>query len=86
MNTFSEWLLKLEGNVAASGPVFPGRVDVALQSIRALLQEHSEKQPVFQNIYDKVKRMSNAAAPQEADRLNEMYTQIAAKNQVLTSI
>ncbi|XP_075225316.1 muscle-specific protein 300 kDa isoform X2 [Lycorma delicatula] len=86
MNAFSEWMLTLEGNVAASAPVFPGRIDVAVQGVHNLLQEHSEKQPEFQRIYDRVKKTTDAAAPQEAERLNECYTQIAAKYQDISDL
>ncbi|XP_039285327.1 nesprin-1-like [Nilaparvata lugens] len=81
MDNFSEWMLNLDGRIASVGTIAPQKTDEALQTVHSLLQEHSDKQPVFQNIYDRIKKVTNSAAPQEADKLNEMYTHIAAKYQ-----
>jgi nesprin-1 len=57
------------------------QVDSALQSVHALLQEHSEKQPAFNVIYDEVKKLSGSS-PDEASSLNKTYTELVTKYQV----
>lgn len=83
MGKFSDWLGLMESSVSdTSDAVMPEEIDTTIQTLHALLQEHSEKQPAFIAIYDNIKKMTSTAVPQEADRLNAKYTTLAARYQV----
>lgn len=83
MQKFADWLTLMESNTAEAGDVVPAdQSEARIQTLHSLQQEHSEKLPVFQAIYDNVKKLTNTAQPQEADRLNEAYTALAARYRV----
>lgn len=83
MNKFGEWLTIMETNTAEAADVVPSdQADARVQTLHALQQEHCEKLPAFQAIYDNVKRLTNGANAQEAERLNQVYTAIAARYRV----
>lgn len=87
MQKFAKWLTLMESNTAEAGDVVPvDQSDARIQTLHDLQQQHSEQHPVFQAIYDNVKKLTNTAQPQEADRLNEAYTTLAARYRVILVI
>lgn len=83
MAKFSDWLSLMESNVVeASDVVEPEEMDNTVLTLHALLQEHSDKQPAFNAIYDTVKQKTSVAVPEEAAKLNDTYTKLAARYQV----
>lgn len=73
----------LENKTAEAGDVVPSdQSEARMQALHALQQEHSEKLPAFQAIYDNIKKMTSGAHPQQAERLSGMYTTIAARYRV----
>lgn len=57
-------------------------LDLILQDIHYLLQDHGEKQPAFNVIYDQVKSLASQATPEEAKEIEQSYTTLVAKYQV----
>jgi hypothetical protein len=78
---FENWMDQLGAGVGQVDEVTLNQVDSALQSVHALLQEHSEKQPAFSAIYDEVKKL-RCNSPDEASSLSETYTVLVTKYQV----
>lgn len=74
MVDFNNWMDQLRGNVAKVDEINADKVDVSLQQIHALLQEHSEKHPLFTSIYEEVKNLTLHSTPDEEKLLNETYT------------
>lgn len=71
---FTNWMDQLSGNIAQIDEINIDKVDTNLQSVHALLQEHSDKQPLFSLIYEEVKNLSLKSTPEEQKLLNETYT------------
>lgn len=73
----------MEARTAEAADTVPNdQSEVRMQTLHALRQEHSEKLHAFQAIYDSVKKLTSGAHPQQAERLNEAYTTIAARYRV----
>lgn len=83
MATFSNWMDGLRGNIAQVEEINVERVEPSLQDIHALLQEHSDKKPMFNAIYNEVKEFALNATPEEAMILNESYTSLVSNFQEL---
>ena len=82
MSDFETWMEQLGTGVAQIDEIKLDQVDSALQSVHALLQEHSEKQPLFNTIYSEVKTLLSSSTPEEALQLNEVYSDLVSKYQV----
>jgi nesprin-1 len=78
---FSNWMDQLRAGVGQLDEVTLDQVESALQSVHALLQEHSEKQTAFNAIYDEVKNM-HCDSPDQASPVRETYTDLVTKYQV----
>lgn len=73
---FANWMDQLNGNMAQIDEIRADKVDIALINIHAMLQEHSDKQPAFNAIYEEVKSMATSGSPQDNEALNEEYTNL----------
>lgn len=73
---FANWMDQLNGNMAQIDEIRADKVDVALINIHAMLQEHSDKQPAFNAIYEEVKSMTTSGSPQDNEALSEEYTNL----------
>ncbi|XP_044734627.1 nesprin-1 [Chrysoperla carnea] len=71
---FTNWMDQLRVQSGQIDQINADKVDGSLQKVHALLQEHSEKQPLFNSIYDEVKNLALHSTPEEAKILNETYT------------
>lgn len=80
MDEFDNWMDQLDTSVGQVDEVTLAEIDSALQSVHTLLQEHSEKQPAFNVIYEEVKKLG--CSPEEVSSLNETYSKLATKYQV----
>jgi len=80
MDEFDNWMDQLDTSVGQVDEVTLAEIDSALQSVHTLLQEHSEKQPAFNAIYEEVKKLG--CSPEEVSSLNETYSKLATKYQV----
>lgn len=78
---FSNWVNQLKGQSAQIDEVPVDKVENALHNVHALLQEHSEKQSVFNNIYSEVKNIIATAPPKESEELNQQYSNLAQSYQ-----
>lgn len=83
MVNFSNWMDALRSQVAQVEEINPERVETSLHVIHALLQEHNDKKPAFNAIYDEVKQLSLAASPEESKTLNEAYSALVVNYQNL---
>jgi nesprin-1 len=81
MEDFQNWMDQLHADIGQVDEVTLAQVDSALQSVHALLQEHSEKQPAFNAIYDEVKKL-NCTSPEDASTVSDTYTELVTKYQV----
>ncbi|XP_060527804.1 muscle-specific protein 300 kDa isoform X12 [Cylas formicarius] len=78
---YTNWLENVATNSARLDEVPADKVDSAIESIHILLQEHAEKQPLFNKIYNEVKEISIQASKKETEPLNEEYTNLVRYNQ-----
>ena len=83
MVNFSNWMDNLRSQVAQVEEINPERVETSLHVVHALLQEHNDKTPAFNAIYDEVKQLSLGASPEEAKALNEAYSALVLNYQNL---
>lgn len=73
----------MESNTAKAADLIPADQSQArIQTVHALQQEHSDKLPAFQAIYDNIKKLTNTAQSHESERLNQEYTELAARYRV----
>lgn len=78
MANFSNWMDQLRGQVAQVEEINAERVEPSLQTVHALLQEHSEKKPVFSAIRDEVKDLTQRATPEESLIINDSYAALVS--------
>lgn len=78
MANFSNWMDQLRGQVAQVEEINVERVEPSLQTVHALLQEHSEKKPVFGAIRDEVKDLTQRATPEESLIINDSYAALVS--------
>ncbi|KAF5308513.1 hypothetical protein FQR65_LT06178 [Abscondita terminalis] len=83
MGEFSNWVDNLQGNAVQVDEVPSDKVDAALLAVHSLLQEHHEKQPVFNSIYEDVKTLTLKNTPEENKTLTEEYTNLVGTYQNL---
>lgn len=82
---FSNWMEQLRNQVTQVEEINPERVETSLHVIHALLQEHADKKPSFNAIYDEVKQLALGATPEESNALNDAYTALVVNYQNLES-
>ncbi|KAJ8930094.1 hypothetical protein NQ314_017138, partial [Rhamnusium bicolor] len=78
---YSNWLESMKSNVAQIDEVPADKVESMLLNIHTLLQEHSEKQPLFNTIYNEVKDISIQSPQKEIEPLTQEYTTLVKHNQ-----
>ncbi|KAL5279677.1 hypothetical protein ACFFRR_003964 [Megaselia abdita] len=83
MANFSNWMDQLRGQLVQIEEISPERVETSLHVIHTLLQEHADKKPAFNTIYDEVKQLSLSAHPEEARAINDAYTSLVVNYQNL---
>ncbi|XP_071454862.1 muscle-specific protein 300 kDa-like [Hetaerina americana] len=83
MADFGDYMDQLSANVSQLDEVTLEKIEPNLQVIHTLLQEHSDQQKTFNDIYSEVKKLSSSCSPAEAAALNDEYTSLAEKYQEL---
>ncbi|ERL91661.1 hypothetical protein D910_08989, partial [Dendroctonus ponderosae] len=82
---YSNWLDSISANVAQLDEIPANKIDAAVENIHALLQEHSEKQPLLHKIYSEVKEITLQSTKQEGEPLNAEYSHLVQVNQDIDS-
>lgn len=83
LTNFEHWMDSFKKKMEQHDHIPSDRVEYVLQSMHVLLQEHAEKQPEFNAIYNEVKNMSLSSTPEESRVLNETYTTLVENYQSL---
>lgn len=78
---FSTWMDALRGQTAQVEELYTERVEPSLQTVHSLLQEHSEKKPAFNAIYEEVKALTLSSTPEEGQIINDSYTALVTNYQ-----
>ena len=81
MIDFTNWVDQFKSNVGQIDQIPSDKVETALINVHALMQEHSEKQPVFNTIYGEIKEITLQAAPDETQTLNQEYSTLVENYQ-----
>lgn len=81
MANFSNWMDHLRGQMANVEEINTDRVDYNLHAVHAMLQEHSEKRPAFNAIYEEVRALTQSATPEESLIINDSYTALVGQYQ-----
>lgn len=81
MANFSNWMDQLRGRSAQVEELYTERVEPSLHSIHSMLQEHQDKKPAFNAIYDEVKNLTLESSPEEGKIINEAYTALVTNYQ-----
>lgn len=83
ISDFENWMTRLRTSIAEISEVNVDNVDTNLQAVHGFLQEHLEKQPNFSTIYEEVKQLAAQGSPEEAELLNQVYSNLAEKYNAL---
>lgn len=78
---FSNWMDQMRGQVAHVEDIYSERVEPSLHTVHSLLQQHSEKNPAFNAIYEEVKNLTSSSTPQESSAINDSYTALVLNYQ-----
>lgn len=85
MIDFSNWVNQLNSQVAQIDQVPAEKIDSTLINVHALMQEYSEKQTTFNEIYSQVKEVTLKTPKEENKTLNEEYTNLVQNYQSIDS-
>lgn len=80
---FINWMEEMRGKIDNLDTINVDRVDSGLQDIHSLLQEHSEKKPEFNAIYNDIKNLTLNSTPEDVMILNDAYSTIVMNFQEL---
>lgn len=75
-------MTKLNSSVKVIEIVPLADIDLVLQNIHTLLQDHGDKQNLFDSIYQQIKLFSSEASPADAKELESLYTELVTRYQV----
>lgn len=80
---FNNWMENLRKNAIDVDNVTVRNIEPSLQIIHSLLEQHNEREAVFNEIYQEIKKLSATAAPNEAAALNKNYSALSTSYQSL---
>ncbi|XP_055538750.1 muscle-specific protein 300 kDa isoform X3 [Wyeomyia smithii] len=83
MNDFSDWMDQMRVGLAELEETVIDEIDLALQNVQYLQQQHANKQDVFDQIYTHVKQHSLSEPGKDNSVLNETYSSLASNYQNL---
>lgn len=86
MADFSNWANQIKSQTAQIDEIPADKVENALHNVHTLLQEHSDKQPVFNNIYAEVKNVIATTPQKESEELNQQYSNLAQNYQSIETM
>lgn len=78
---FLDWSEKIKAQAAQIDEVPADKVESTLHNVHSLMQEHSERQPAFNAIYEEVKNAVAAAPQKESEGITEQYSNIVKNYQ-----
>ncbi|KAG5889994.1 hypothetical protein JTB14_035906 [Gonioctena quinquepunctata] len=78
---YSNWLESMKANVAQIDEIPANQVESALLNVHSLLQEYSERQPVFNMIYSEIKDITLQSPQKALEPLTEEYSVLVSQNQ-----
>lgn len=81
MANFSNWMDQLRTQMATVEELNTDKVESGLHAVHVMLQEHSEKRPAFNAIYEEVKALTQSATPEESLVINDAYTALVGQYQ-----
>ena len=85
LSNFNNWMEGLRKNVIDVDDVSVRNIEPSIQVIHSLLDQHNEREPVFNDIYLEIKKLSASATPSEATVLNDTYSALANSYQTLNN-
>lgn len=80
---FSNWISQMQNKCLTTDEITEDKVPYNAQIVHQMLQDSSEKKPVFNEIYNEVKEMVLNTTPEEKNNLNEFYTTLVTNYQDL---
>lgn len=83
LNNFNNWMENLRKNAIEIDDVAVRNIEPSLQILHSLLEQHSERENDFNEIYQEIKKLAEAATPNEAATLNDTYSALASSYQNL---
>ncbi|XP_074030429.1 muscle-specific protein 300 kDa isoform X10 [Leptinotarsa decemlineata] len=78
---YSNWLDSVKSKVDQIDEIPANQVDSALLNVHSLLQEYSEKQPLFNTIYSEIKDITIQSPQKSLEPLSEGYSTLVSQNQ-----
>jgi nesprin-1 len=82
---FNNWMENLRKNAIDVDDVSVRNIEPSLQIIHSLLEQHNEREAVFNDIYMEIKKLSATATPSEATVINDTYSALANSYQSLNN-
>ncbi|XP_055599835.1 muscle-specific protein 300 kDa-like [Uranotaenia lowii] len=80
---FSNWMDQIRSSLSELETMTSNDVDLALQNVSYLMDQHANKQDLFNDIYSQIKQNSVSAQPSSNAILEETYTSLASNYQNL---
>lgn len=78
---FTNWIYDFKNNISRLDEIVPDNIDATLINVHSLLQEHSEKQPAFNEIYEEVKEISLRTTGDDNEAIASEYSTISQNYQ-----
>lgn len=78
---FLNWSDKISSQTAQIDHIPEDKVELTLNNIHALLQEHSDKQPTFNALYEEVKTIVASSPQSESTEINQQYSNLVQNYQ-----
>lgn len=78
---YNNWLEAMKANISQLDEIPSDKVDSTIINIHTLLQEHSDKQPLFNTIYSEIKEIAVQSPQKAMEPLTEEYSTLVKQNQ-----
>ncbi|ETN58450.1 calmin [Anopheles darlingi] len=85
MTDFSNWMDQIRTSISELENTGVDEIELAVQNVQYLVQQHADKRDTFNQIYAQVKQQSLSNNPLENKLLNETYSSLASNYQNLES-
>uniref|UniRef100_A0A182SDF3 Uncharacterized protein n=1 Tax=Anopheles maculatus TaxID=74869 RepID=A0A182SDF3_9DIPT len=85
MTDFSNWMDQIRTSISELENTAVDEIELAVQNVQYLVQQHADKRDTFNQIYAQVKQQSLSNNPMENKLLNETYSSLASNYQNLES-
>ncbi|XP_072386756.1 muscle-specific protein 300 kDa isoform X12 [Diabrotica undecimpunctata] len=78
---YGNWMESMKANIAQLDEVPAEKVDTSIMNIHTLLQEYSDKQPLFNTIYSEIKEISLQSPQKAVEPIAQEYSTLVQQNQ-----